>query len=85
LDGEAAMEQYRAYRLDEQGRVCGVVVLDADGPEDVVAKAGGLERPFGLEVWLRDCCVAKLGGDGSAARRPSARIFAFSRSAVRRA
>ncbi|MDB5460657.1 MAG: hypothetical protein JWO72_2398 [Caulobacteraceae bacterium] len=77
------MDQYRAYRLDEQGRVCGVMVLDADGPEEVLAKAGGLERPFGMEVWLRDRCVAKLGGDGSTAGLPSARILAYSRSDIR--
>ena len=61
------MTAYRANRLDEQGRVCGVMVGVAESSDDAVAQAGALEGPFGIELWLRDQCVAKVAGDAPGA------------------
>jgi hypothetical protein len=60
---------YRAYILDENGRICGVKELDCSSDEEARSKAAQMIDGHDLEVWRRKAedCRAKAQGKVSIA------------------
>ncbi|MDA9497308.1 hypothetical protein XI05_07160 [Bradyrhizobium sp. CCBAU 11357] len=51
---------YRAYVLDDDGRIIGVHELDCANDDEAKEKASQLLDGHDLEVWQRERCVARL-------------------------
>jgi hypothetical protein len=54
------VEWYRVYVLDKEGRVRSIQHIEAETIEAAVAAAQQPDPTAGVEVWLRQQCVAEF-------------------------
>jgi hypothetical protein len=50
---EPGITTYRAFHLDDQGRITLSVIIDARSDEEAIGKAGFLENAYGIDLWER--------------------------------
>jgi hypothetical protein len=72
------MQHYRAYRIDDDGRVLGCINLVCNGEEDAKRRAQALVNLHRIELWRLDKRVAQFEARrGERAAPPSRRGAGF--------
>jgi hypothetical protein len=67
------MPDYRAYRLDDEGKFIGVSEFEAADDSEALEIVRVLPEELGFEVWSGARLVGRIGREDKA--KPEARIF----------
>jgi hypothetical protein len=72
------MQHFRAYQIEDDGRVYGCINLVCDGEDDARCQAQALASPYRIELWRLDDRVAQFDARrGERAALPSQRGAGF--------
>jgi len=54
------MKSYRVYSIDENGRISGDRMIDAETDEEAIFAARSMQRPLSTEIWHHDRRIARV-------------------------